>query len=73
MFQGEYDITSRIFNVIRTLYGPQVKLHRVLHPVHSLLSSHFLCKNLQIELHEGRLKNSWTHLITPCRNFVEVR
>jgi hypothetical protein len=24
-------------------------------------------------LYEGRLKSSWTHLITPSRNFVEVR
>jgi hypothetical protein len=23
--------------------------------------------------YEGRLKISWTRLITPCRNFVEVR
>jgi hypothetical protein len=23
--------------------------------------------------YEGRLKSSWTHLITPSRNFVEVR
>jgi hypothetical protein len=24
-------------------------------------------------IYEGRLKSSWTHLITPSRNFVEVR
>jgi len=24
-------------------------------------------------MYEGRLKSSWTHLITPSRNFVEVR
>jgi hypothetical protein len=24
-------------------------------------------------IHEGHLKSSWTHLITPSRNFVEVR
>jgi hypothetical protein len=24
-------------------------------------------------LYESRLKTSWTHLITPSRNFVEVR
>jgi hypothetical protein len=23
-------------------------------------------------MYEGRLKSSWTHLITPSRNFVEV-
>jgi hypothetical protein len=24
-------------------------------------------------MYEGRLQSSWTHLITPSRNFVEVR
>jgi hypothetical protein len=24
-------------------------------------------------IYEGRLQSSWTHLITPSRNFVEVR
>jgi len=24
-------------------------------------------------IYEGRLPSSWTHLITPSRNFVEVR
>jgi hypothetical protein len=26
-----------------------------------------------VKLYEGHLQNSWTHLITPSRNFVEVR
>jgi hypothetical protein len=28
---------------------------------------------LHVVSYEGRLKSSWTHLITPSRNFVEVR
>jgi hypothetical protein len=31
------------------------------------ISTHF------INNYEGRLKSSWTHVITPSRNFVEVR
>jgi hypothetical protein len=27
----------------------------------------------RMRLYEGHLKSSWTHLITPSRNFVEVR
>jgi hypothetical protein len=35
-------------------------------------SSHVLQRN-QRWIYEGRLQSSWTHLITPSRNFVEVR
>jgi hypothetical protein len=37
----------------------------------SLSPSTTLCICSQI--HEGRLKSSWTHLITPSQNFVEVQ
>jgi hypothetical protein len=38
------------------------------------ISSHLLKANSSvIVMYEGRLKSSWTHLITPSRNFVEVR
>jgi len=30
-------------------------------------------KKLGVWKYEGRLQSSWTHLITPSRNFVEVR
>jgi hypothetical protein len=32
----------------------------------------FLYTNNQL-LYEGRLQSSWTHLITPSLNFVEVQ
>jgi hypothetical protein len=29
--------------------------------------------NHYLVMYEGRLQSSWTHIITPSRNFVEVR
>jgi hypothetical protein len=33
----------------------------------------FLCKWFYLSIYEGHLKSSWTHRITPSRNFMEVR
>jgi hypothetical protein len=45
---------------------------------YAALSTHYIdehqCKNYTfVYIYEGRLQSSWTHLITPSRNFVEVR
>jgi hypothetical protein len=32
-----------------------------------------LLRGLRIQTYEGRLQSSWTHIISPSRNFVEVR
>jgi hypothetical protein len=47
--------------------------------LNALLNAHVVDNVRQTEMHttgslyEGRLKSSWTHLITPSLNFVEVR
>jgi hypothetical protein len=44
---------------------------------YKLCSSFALCYEgvslMTFNFYEGRLKSSWTHLVTPSRNFVEVR
>jgi hypothetical protein len=39
-----------------------------------LIKLHISCEDvIHGSSYEGRLQSSWTHLITPSRNFVEVR
>jgi len=41
--------------------------------LHCLSSKYTLYRDVYLlSKYEGRLKSSWTHLITPSRNFVEI-